>query len=111
MDKPFVRNFCTGKGHMETIPEIEPKFPQAPEEDKINKYLAKAHRYHAGIVSMRIILKNLKWTGKDKDIINFVKRCEFCVDKQTKVSFRIPRNLNHYVGIDLMEMKFEEEEY
>eukprot|EP00834_Sanchytrium_tribonematis_P003255 NODE_120_length_17920_cov_0.559782.p10 type:complete len:154 gc:universal NODE_120_length_17920_cov_0.559782:10971-11432(+) len=100
---------------METIPESEPELPKAPEADKINKHLSKAHAYHAGIVSMRLILKNLSWDGKDKDIINFVKRCEYCIEKntpkQTKMHFRIPRHIDHYVGIDLMEMDFEEEEY
>ena len=70
--------------------------------------LQAAHKYHAAIGSMRILLRSYRWEGKDKDIIDFVNSCSYCVEKnsprRSKMNLRVPRKLNEYVGLDLMEV-------
>ena len=77
--------------------------------------LKTAHKYHAAIGSMRILLRSYKWEGKDRDIIEFVNSCSYCVEKnnprRSKMSLRIPRRLNEYVGLDLMEVDEDEYKY
>ena len=113
VEQPFTCDYCVGKAIMDEIPSQD--FEEVNEEPQGINYMKKAHKYHAGIVSMRIILKDVKWKGKDAAIINFVKKCSVCIEKnipkQTKMSFRMPERVNQYVGIDLMEYTWENEEY
>eukprot|EP00834_Sanchytrium_tribonematis_P008655 NODE_1100_length_2211_cov_1.063920.p1 type:complete len:142 gc:universal NODE_1100_length_2211_cov_1.063920:1410-1835(+) len=43
------------------------------------KLLRDADVSHPGIAGMRVLLRNVHWTNKDKDIKDFVGSCVFCV--------------------------------
>ena len=114
-ENDFVCDACIGRQDIELIPTQELELGSPPTNEEIKRLLSHVHRFHAGIVAMRIILKGIKWSHKDKDIVDFVRGCNICVQKnqprQTKMSFRVPKRINQYVGIDLMEVTFDEEDY
>ena len=114
-ENDFVCDACIGRQDIEQIPTQELELGDPPTKEEIKRLLAHVHRFHAGIVAMRIILKGIKWQNKDKDIVDFVRGCPMCVQKSkprhTKMSFCVPERINQYVGIDLMEVTFEEEDY
>ena len=65
-----------------------------------------AHQNHAGIEAMRQALLQRWPSSAQKDIVDYVKECNHCRQKQrpgeTAMSFRKPKQMDDVVGIDLL---------
>ena len=113
LDDSFHCRYCTGVASLMVLRQGQEPMQEGnvPMEEDRNGWLEMAHKYHAGIGAMRILLRGIKWKGKDKDIIAHASNCNYCVKKriprQVQLKFRLPKGVNDIVEIDLMEVEEE----
>eukprot|EP00834_Sanchytrium_tribonematis_P005975 NODE_402_length_8060_cov_0.986057.p2 type:complete len:399 gc:universal NODE_402_length_8060_cov_0.986057:5997-7193(+) len=108
LEDDFTCAFCKGMISHDELPQDD--FHQGNEAnlENVAGLLKAAHKYHAAIGPMRLLLSNYHFKNKDEMIINFVKSCSYCKEKRkpkmTQMKFRMPKGVNEIVGIDLMEI-------
>eukprot|EP00834_Sanchytrium_tribonematis_P008443 NODE_995_length_2762_cov_0.259106.p2 type:complete len:217 gc:universal NODE_995_length_2762_cov_0.259106:893-243(-) len=69
-----------------------------------------AHLSHSGRNAMKIMLRQYKWSTKEKDFKEFIENCQFCVEKRepimAKLQLRKPKTrVNYMCDIHLLEVK------
>eukprot|EP00834_Sanchytrium_tribonematis_P007767 NODE_761_length_4121_cov_0.819741.p1 type:complete len:919 gc:universal NODE_761_length_4121_cov_0.819741:1022-3778(+) len=115
LNNDFICHFCRGFTAHQELPTGDFQQGARASQSEVHSLLSLAHKYHAAIGPMRLLLSNYHFKSKDKLIIKFVNDCEYCKEKRrpkmVQMKFRMPQGVNDIVGIDLMEIDEDEFRY